>query len=129
MQDHRTEERPDQPMSPNEAYDDRRREPRHEAIEDRSWLGWWVGLEFVAIAARLLDISQRGAALSTPEPPPVGKPVWLCLQGPRWSGSAEGVVLGQSPIDPEGGHYRVRLEFEEPCPEELFDMALGMIAV
>ncbi len=127
MLDHRSEDGFSRHSGTN-ATEDRRREPRHEAVEDRTWLGWWVGMEFLTIAVRLIDISRGGAALETPEPPPVGEPVWLCLQGTRWSGSAAGTILGESPIDPERGFHRVRLEFEKPCPDKLFEMAVGMIA-
>jgi hypothetical protein len=109
---------------PSWSAQDRRAEPRLEAVEYRMWLGWWAGTEFLTIATRLVDISRGGAALVTPEPPPVGEPVWLCLKGPRWSGSTQATVLGHSLLDPALGQHRVRLTFLKECPEGLYESAL-----
>lgn len=64
--------------SPRGETADRRRVCRYAVVKEKSWVGWWEGTKFESTAARILDISLRGALLNVDRFPPLGVSVWLC---------------------------------------------------
>jgi hypothetical protein len=114
---------------PAPAFVERRRWRRFPAIEHRAWLGWWAGpRQFTTVAARLEDISQGGAKLTTADPPAAGQIVWLCLGIPEPCECVQAKVVATSPTpEPEGGTI-VRLAFGTLCPEKLYRIAIHGLA-
>jgi hypothetical protein len=75
------------------------------------------------IEGELLNISGGGAALITEADPPSDKPLWLGLENeavPIMPVEAKLVVIS---LDLSGSKV-VRLSFVEPCPMELFELAV-----
>jgi hypothetical protein len=60
---------------------ERRRVCRYSVVQDAAWLGWWEGPTFQNTAAKIIDISLRGALLTVDTFPPKDKPVWICPPG------------------------------------------------
>lgn len=106
---------------------DRRQSPRFPAVEPRAWLGWWVGPQrFATVAARLDNISQGGARLVLPDPPPVQQIVWLCMGMPTPAECVQAKVL-EVGRTPEGDSV-IRLAFGAPCPHNLYRVAISGLA-
>lgn len=118
-------QRLDEYVRPNPV--DRRSAPRHSAVEHRIWLGWWIDRDFQTVAASLLDISRRGAAISSPAGVPVGTEVWFCIVGGQLSAGARAVVVASEAIAGEEARVRGCLRFVAGCPEDLFSIALGLV--
>jgi len=103
---------------------ERRQSPRYRALEQRAWLGWWVGPhQFITMAARLEDISQGGAKLVAADPPPAQHIVWLCLGTPEPTECVRSKVVATT-RRPEGDCI-VRLAFGTPCPQNLYQIAIS----
>ena len=100
---------------------DRRACPRFPVVENRARLDWGDSDGFQVVDARLVDISRGGAALETEQPLPVGDPVWFCLDP---DGRALGVGARVLGCQRDWLEYRVRLRFDEPCPEPLLRLAI-----
>jgi hypothetical protein len=60
---------------------ERRRVCRYSVVQDASWLGWWEGQTFQNTAAKIIDISLRGAFVTVDTFPPRDQPVWFCPPG------------------------------------------------
>jgi hypothetical protein len=54
---------------------------RYSVIQENGWLGWWEGQAFQNTAAKIVDISLRGAFFTVDAFPPKGQPVWFCPPG------------------------------------------------
>jgi len=110
------------PKAVGEAF---RTNPRHDARR-RARLSWERGSHSCVVAARLIDISRAGAAISVSDPPALSTVVRLRLVGSTPTPWIEAQVLGVDPI--EGGGSRVRLLFRDPCPTVFLKSAvLGAI--
>lgn len=101
---------------------ERRIAPRSVALEYRSWLGWRDGDRFVAVAARLVDISRAGAAVVAEDAPPPDREIWFCLHSDDPATAVEGEVVGVG--TGVRGRYLIRISFWEPCPDRLYKMAI-----
>ncbi|WP_076343806.1 PilZ domain-containing protein [Paludisphaera borealis] len=100
---------------------ERRASPRLPAVDERIWAGWWVDDdEFTTTAARLENISRGGAKVRTTVAPDVSQDVWIRLADPSCSDFVQATVLEVVPT-PEGD-FGVRMVFDEPCPDEFFDI-------
>lgn len=103
---------------------ERRREPRHPAVEYRAWVGWWRDAhDFVIVAARLENISRGGALLVLADAPPVLDSIWICLGSPDPVDCARGIVLEVRMIHPNGDRA-VRVAFRAPCSDVFFRTAI-----
>ena len=60
---------------------ERRTVCRYAVVQDRAWVGWWEGAKFESTAARILDISLRGAFLNVDRFPPLEVSTWFCPPG------------------------------------------------
>jgi hypothetical protein len=60
---------------------DRRSVCRYSVIQENAWLGWWEGEAYQSTAARIIDISLRGALLTVETFPPKDRPLWFCPPG------------------------------------------------
>ncbi|QDV37923.1 hypothetical protein [Tautonia plasticadhaerens] len=107
---------------------ERRGARRFSAVEDRIWLGWWDGEQFQTLGARLLDVSRTGAAVACPDGPGVGDDAWFCVVGPSLSGGARARVVGREPTEDDPSMIRLRLNFQARCPDDVYEIALGMMA-
>jgi len=56
---------------------DRRSSCRYAVIQDGAWLGWWKGQAFQSTAAKIIDISLRGAMLTVDGLPPKETPLYF----------------------------------------------------
>jgi hypothetical protein len=102
---------------------ERRRAPRHEAVESQVWLGWWRGAEgFQASRAVIIDLSRGGAFIFLDVQPPKNQPVWISLGTPDPVGFVEARVVAVKMS--RQGQCAVRLEFREPCPYGFFEVAV-----
>ena len=102
---------------------ERRRSPRHEAVESQVWLGWWRGAPgFVASSAVIIDLSRGGAFIFLDIKPPKDQPVWISLGMPDPVDSVEARVVSIKVS--RQGQCAVRLEFLEPCPYGFFEAAV-----
>jgi hypothetical protein len=101
-----------------------RTNPRHRSRR-RARLAWQAADKSRTTAARLVDISRMGAALTTDNPPTVSTLVRLRLVGSTPTPWIEANVVGVEPTD---GTYRVRLKFRDPCPTIMLKAAvLGVV--
>jgi hypothetical protein len=109
---------------------ERRLSPRITAVEHRAWLGWWAGSrQFATVAAWLDNISQGGARLLMVTPPPTQQIVWLCLGVPDPTECVQAKVLEVRSTPDADDVSSVRLAFGTPCPENLYRIAIGGLAV
>jgi hypothetical protein len=100
---------------------DRRSSPRHPASPNEAHVGWWVGEEFLSVAAQFHDISSGGAMIFTKEVPPY-QHVWIGLAKPvetRWC-PVRVVRVRKIAV----GLIEVGLEFHSPCDSTLFDVVV-----
>jgi hypothetical protein len=98
---------------------ERRSVCRYSVVQDDAWLGWWEGQTFQSTAAKILDISLRGAKLTVDAFPPKDHPIWFCPPGV--SASDEWVEI--KVIDARKrlfGPREVRVAFRKVLPYELF---------
>jgi hypothetical protein len=102
---------------------ERRMWRRYPAREKHAALTWTEGKRERTVPAELLNISGGGAALVTSVEPPFDKPTWFGLEAAAGTGDpVESRVIGVS-HDPSGSKV-VRLQFVEPCPIALFELAV-----
>ncbi|WP_158633669.1 PilZ domain-containing protein [Tautonia sociabilis] len=106
---------------------ERRETPRFTPLVDRLWLGWWDGEQFQTIGSQLIDISLGGAAIACTDGPETGDDAWFCVVGPRLSGGTRAQVVGREPMPGSPGVYRLRLRFLPRCPQDVFEIALGLL--
>ena len=60
---------------------ERRSVCRYSVVQDNAWVGWWEGEEFRSTAAKIIDISLRGALLTVECFPPKDKAIFFCPPG------------------------------------------------
>ena len=101
---------------------ERRVHPRHVALENRVEIGWGAGDAACCVAGHLLDISRGGARLEAVEPPPDDGPVSLRLHAGEQSWAIAARALETRPGRRLG--HLVRLAFDEPCPDDLYKVAV-----
>jgi hypothetical protein len=99
---------------------ERRRWPRQPAVEEDAYMFWFDGEKIWQGAARLVNISRGGALLIAALAPPGNVVVRVRLD--RTIEGVDAAVLLATPL--ESGHYELRLEFRETCPETFFQAAV-----
>jgi hypothetical protein len=88
-------------------------------VQDNAWLGWWEGQTFQNTAAKIIDISLRGALLNVDAFPPKDQPGWLCPPGMSANDEWSEVKL----IDSRKklfGPRELRVAFRKVFPYEIF---------
>ena len=98
---------------------DRRRDCRYAPTMDAAWVGWWENSAFRSTAAKILDVSLRGARLTVAAFPPADKPIWFCPPGQDTSGEWIEVVLVGS-RKKLFGPREVRIAFRTIFPYDTF---------
>jgi hypothetical protein len=101
-----------------------RNNPRQEA-DIAARLAWGHAPARRDVAARLVDIGRRGAALLTADPPPMTTRVRVRLLGLEPTPWLEAEVLA---VEPAGASHRVRLRFPESCPTVFLKAAVLGVA-
>jgi hypothetical protein len=105
---------------------ERRQSYRYETVHSLAYLGWWEEPGFHSVAGELKNLSNGGALMLSPVPPPEGEPLWIGqtgMTGDGWTGVS---LVSVTPTRP--ARFEVRLRFVESCPYELFSMAVHGIA-
>ncbi len=100
--------------------DERRKWPRHSAVEKDVRLFWEEEGKIRICSAQLSDISRGGALVIAPRPLPEGTLTRIGLT--RAVGGIDGVVILSSPL--AAREFEVRLEFSERCPDAFFRPAV-----
>lgn len=99
-----------------------RKSCRYDAVRSAVYLGWWGEQEFRCCAAELRNLSQGGALIDVPVPPPEDALIYLCMGESETAHWVEaGVVEVTNPRDRV---YRIRVAFNEHCPYEMFNLAV-----
>lgn len=99
----------------------RRREPRFQPIDDRLWLQWWEGEEYLGRAARLVNVSRHGAMMVSPFLFREGQSVRIFLEEPAPQIGVDSVVLGV--LEGSAGLHQIRLAFRSVCPDDFIAAA------
>jgi hypothetical protein len=110
-----------------ERHRERRLWERYPARESRATLTWMDGSSQRTIRGDLLNISGGGAAIVTEVAPPSGSPIWLQLDASvRLLDPIKPVKskLVMSSDDPSGMKV-AHIQFLDPCPMELFELAVN----
>lgn len=105
------------------AVGNRRSSTRFSAVNDRLWIGWWAGDEFVLIQAHLVNISEGGVLVGVNPSPAQGQLVWMRLEGSSTVESLAAVVL-ESKWMMLKRRFDVRLAFQRRCPSEFYQAAI-----
>lgn len=104
--------------------ENRRQDPRHEAIDREVWVGWWTGDHFGAESGRLANFSQGGARVILESCPPRKRSVWIYKQLGATLLCVRAKVVGKTPA-PDGA-FSVRVRFEGACPTAFSKAALSV---
>lgn len=107
-----------------EKHRERRTWQRYPARETRATLFWYDQDVQHAIQGELLNISGGGAAVITDATLPANKPLWLALGKEALPINSIEAKLVLISLDPSGLKV-VRLCFVDPCPMELFELAVN----
>ena len=98
---------------------ERRSVYRYAVVQDNAWLGWWEGQAYQSTAAKIVDISLRGAMLTVETFPPKEQPVWFCPPGVSTNDEwIEVKMIGQK--KKIFGPREVRIAFRKAFPYEIF---------
>ena len=106
---------------------DRRLWERYPARESQALLTWLAGSNERTVRGELLNISGGGAAITADVLPPPGVRLWFLLEaGIRRSNPIDPVEsrLVTRSVDPCGRHL-AHLQFLDPCPMDLFELAVN----
>jgi hypothetical protein len=96
---------------------------RHPARTYSIWVGWWrAEREFIALTARISNISRGGALVLVPQAPPENHGVWICLGTPEPDECLAATVLEVRTA--RHGECAIRLAFCEPCPSRFLEAAV-----
>ena len=105
--------------APPPGTQERRSVCRYSVVQDSSWIGWWEGQAFQSTAAKIIDISLRGAMLTVDAFPPKDKPIWFCPPGVLASDEWIEVKMISS-RKKLFGPREVRIAFRKAFPYEVF---------
>lgn len=98
---------------------ERRSVYRYSVVQESAWLGWWEGQAYQSTAAKIIDISLRGAMLTVEAFPPKDQPVFFCPPGvaatDEW---IEVKLVGTK--KKLFGPREVRIAFRKVFPYEIF---------
>ncbi len=98
---------------------ERRSVYRYSVVQENAWLGWWEGTAYRSTAAKIIDISLRGAMLTVESFPPKDQPVWFCPPGVSTNDEwIEVKVIGSK--KKLFGPREVRVAFRKVFPYEIF---------
>ncbi len=105
--------------SPPPGTRERRSVCRYSVVQDTAWLGWWEGQAYQSTAARIIDISLRGALLNVDNLPPLEQPVYFCPPGvtPTDEWIEVKVISARKKMF---GPREVRITFRKVFPYEIF---------
>ena len=104
---------------------DRRLEPRFEAADERLWIEWREGDNFYGRAARLVNVSRRGAMVVATVPLRAGQNLRIYLEEPAPQDAVFATVVGI--LEGRRGVHQLRLHFMTPCPDSFIEAAaLGL---
>ncbi len=101
---------------------DHRREERYAPVNHWAWLGWWRWRGFRMLDALVINISRGGALVFLDEPPPLRRSVWLFVGTPDTKITLKAKTVES--IMTQHGQCAIRLQFRQPPPLELFDVAV-----
>ena len=107
--------------------ENRRQDPRHEAIDREVWVGWWTGDHFGAESGWLSNVSQGGARVTLGSCPPPKRSVWIYKKRGATLLCVRAMVVGKTPA-PDGA-FSVRFRFESPCQTAFTNAALSVRSV
>ncbi len=97
-------------------HTERRKHPRFRIDGGRVWTGRWSSPSVFETSASLVnDLSLGGARVLTSSAPVVGEYLWIRPARPDEIQTVRAKVLEVQKLNQ--GDYRVRLEFDTPCPE------------
>lgn len=102
--------------------DDRRNEDRHHDVECQAWVGWRTWRGFAMNDAVLINLSRGGTRAFLNCAPPVGRKLWLFLETPGRKAVVKSRALEVQTTP--SGQCVVRVAFDEPCPNALFEAAV-----
>jgi hypothetical protein len=108
-------------------YRERRLWERFPARASRGHLTWTEGAREKTMRGELLNISGGGAAVVCAVPPPPGVAIRLGLEAATWQAERIEPVearLITTSEDPSGMRV-AHLQFVEPCPMDLFELAVN----
>jgi hypothetical protein len=112
-------------MHPSE---ERRTTPRYSPVVENARVGWWEGGQFRSEPARLDDIGHGGAALRLDEDVLCTPSVWMCVVGNFPTEWVPASLLPSFGAAAEGNSRRLRLQFPNGCPYEVFKQVWGNAA-
>jgi hypothetical protein len=93
---------------------ERRASPRCDAVENQSRLMFAEPYGGRRIAARLVNISRRGALIVTETPPPYEVPIWLRIEIPVKTDWVEAMIVRR------GKNRDIAFQFPGGCRDDLF---------
>jgi hypothetical protein len=98
---------------------ERRSVCRYSVVQDNAWIGWWEGQTYQTTAAKIIDISLRGALLHVDTLPPRDQAIWFCPPGittnEEWI-EVKTINLRKKLF----GAREIRVAFRKVFPYELF---------
>ena len=105
--------------APPAGTSERRSVCRYSVVQGNAWLGWWEGQAYQSTAARIIDISLRGALLVVDSLPPKDQPVYFCPPGvtPNDEWIEVKVIAARKKMF---GPREVRITFRKVFPYEIF---------
>lgn len=106
-----------------EEHQEQRQWQRYPAIEKRASVMWWDGENVNTTACDLINISGGGAAAFSEETLPDKTALWLTLHVDEESSAPVECRLIVASVDVSGLTI-VRFRFVEPCPMDLFELAI-----
>jgi hypothetical protein len=106
-----------------EQHEEHRLWQRYPARETRASLRWYDQESERIFTGELMNISGGGAAVMTAAPLPSEQPVWLTLSVGSLAITPVEARLVAVSIDASGLRI-ARLRFVEPCPMDLFELAV-----
>ena len=105
--------------APPSGTSERRSVCRYSVVQEDSWIGWWEGQAYQSTAAKIVDISLRGAMLTVDTFPPKDQPIWFCPPGVSATDEWIEVKLIASKKKLFGPR-EVRIAFRKAFPYEIF---------
>lgn len=101
----------------------RRSETRYLAKEEKLWMQWWQGDEYLGRPARLVNVSRNGAMLLSSFLFIKYQSIRIFLDEPAPQVGVEATVF--EVIEGVQGLHQVRLRLQAPCPDLILEIAVG----
>lgn len=103
--------------------EERRREARLTVVEDRLWIEWRAGEEYLGGSGRLVNVSRHGALIVAGAPFRENQDLRIFLEDPAPHVGVSATVL--SMIAGKTGMNQYRLRFLKSCPDAFLDAAVN----